>query len=91
MSISLISKKFGALLSKQMNSVPTTAVAVRSMSVTKNTMNRRDLAAIVAQEHEMSTSKAEKILKTVFDTIVEVKKSIFRCYHAALSEKNSTH
>jgi DNA-binding protein HU-beta len=71
MSFSLLSKKFGAFLSKQTVAPRPVVPLRRSMSATKNTLNRRDLAAIVAEEHELTIAQSERILKTVFDTIVD--------------------
>jgi hypothetical protein len=73
MSFSLFSKKFGAFLSKQTVAPRPVVPFRRSMSATKNTLNRRDLAAIVAEEHELTIAQSERILKTVFDTIVDVR------------------
>lgn len=77
MSFSLISKKFGVLLSKQMmNPAPTTIVVRRSLSASKNTINRHDLAVLIANEHEITVAQSDRIVKSVFDTIVDVSESI---------------
>jgi nucleoid DNA-binding protein len=56
------------------------------MSVTKNTITRRDLAAIVAEEHELTMAQSERIVKSVFDTIVDVRLVLFVLYDAFLFE-----
>ena len=76
MSFSLMSKKLGTLLSQQMSRPTNAVVGTRAFVATtgkKNTLNRRDLAAAVAEEHELSLAQSERIVKSVFDTIVDVR------------------
>lgn len=90
MSFSLFSKKFGAFLSKQTVTPRPPVPLRRSMSATKNTINRRDLAAIIAEEHELTIAQSERIVKSVFDTIVDVRTQL--CFNdISLESKNDTH
>mmetsp|Transcript_17582 Transcript_17582/g.27171 ORF Transcript_17582/g.27171 Transcript_17582/m.27171 type:complete len:145 (-) Transcript_17582:78-512(-) len=43
----------------------------RSASSTKKTVSKRDIVAEIAETHELSLAKSERILNTVLDTIVE--------------------
>lgn len=70
MSFSVL--KFGSLLSKQMSRPTNAAVLGRSVA-NKNTLTRRELAAVIAEEHDLSIAQSDRIIKSVFDTIVEVR------------------
>lgn len=73
MSFSVVSKNLGRLLSQQINGARPPAHVVRSFAASKGeTINRRDLAKAIAEEHDLSIVQTERIIKSVFDTIVEV-------------------
>lgn len=60
-------KKLGTLIVSQM----TRDTAVRAKS--SETLTRTGLAKLVSEEHELTVAKSERIVKTVFDSIVEVR------------------
>lgn len=72
MSFSIMSKRLGTIFSQEITRPANGAVVVRSYANNKNSLNRRELAAIIAEEHELSLAQSERIVKSVFDTIVEV-------------------
>jgi hypothetical protein len=69
MSSLLMKKKLGTLIVSQM----TRDTAVRAKS--SEALTRTGLAKLVSEEHELTKAKSERIVKTVFDSIVEVRDS----------------
>jgi hypothetical protein len=67
MSSLLMKKKFGSLIVSQM--IDDTAVRAMSSAA----LTRSGLAKLVAEEHKLTVVQSERIVKTVFDSIVEVR------------------
>ena len=68
MSFLLTNRKLATVFVSQM----TRGTAARAKSSEK-TLTRSGIAKLVAKEHELTVANAEKIVKTVFDRIVEVR------------------
>jgi hypothetical protein len=69
MSSLLMKTKLGTLIVSQM----TRDTAVRAKS--SEALTRTGLAKLVSEEHELTKAKSERIVNTVFDSIVEVRDS----------------
>lgn len=50
--------------------------ALSSSAKEKNYVFKKDLVKAVAEEHELTLAKSERIVSTVFDTIFEVRRCI---------------
>jgi hypothetical protein len=69
MSSFFMNKNLGTLIVSQTSR----NTAVRAMSSDTGSLTRTGLAKLVSEQHELTMAKSERIVKTVFDSIVEVR------------------